>query len=171
MIYVHQIIIPYTLNLDSIACQLYLNTTGRKKIQATGLSGILINGWGNTELLLRKQCVLTPACTRLPGIWGKSGCEPPTCSCNCMSGVQIPTHSSATYMQTFSPRKDTPAASAAIELIFLNHVLKGMKTSELTLNHLSLSLPLWKPGILKALLQSEILFHSTSSSFTFPRNT
>ena len=44
---------------------------------------------------------------------------------------------SATYMQTFPPRKDTPAPSAAMELIFLSHVLKGMKTTELTLNHLS----------------------------------
>ena len=171
MIYVHQIIIPYTLNLDSIACQLYLNTTGRKKIQATGLSGILINGWGNTELLLRKQCVLTPSLHQAPRDLGKIWLWATHLLLQLHVCVQIPTHSSATYMQTFSPRKDTPAASAAIELIFLNHVLKGMKTSELTLNHLSLSLPLWKPGILKALLQSEILFHSTSSSFTFPRNT
>ena len=62
---------PYTLNWDSIACQLYLNTTGRKRIQATGLSGIVINGWGNTELLLRKLCVLTPSLHRAPRALGK----------------------------------------------------------------------------------------------------
>ena len=162
---------PYTLNLHSTACQLYLNTTGWKKIWATGLSGILTSGWGNTELLLRKQRVLTPSMHRSPRALGKIWWWA-THQLLQLHVWHPNTHPLlATYMQTFFPRKDTPAQSAAIELIFLNHVLKGMKTSELTLNHLSLSLPLLKPGILKALLQNEILFHGTSSSFTFPRNT
>ena len=31
MMYVSQIIMPYTLNIYSAICQLYLNKTGRKK--------------------------------------------------------------------------------------------------------------------------------------------
>ena len=31
MMYLSQIIMPYTLNLYSAVCQLYLNKTGRKK--------------------------------------------------------------------------------------------------------------------------------------------